>query len=53
MIINEGKTKLMVINGNFADKQPINVNNISITHCDTYIYIWGHPLHQTDQYPKQ
>ena len=43
MVINEGKTKLMVINGNFADKQPINVDNISISHCDTYIYL-GSPF---------
>ena len=53
MIINEGKTKLMVINGDFADKQPIIVNNISINHCDTYIYIWGHHLLQMEQCPRQ
>ena len=39
MIVNESKTKLMVINGNINDKQPIVVNNLSITHADSYIYL--------------
>ena len=43
MIINESKTKLMVINGTIIDKQPIFVSNLSIRHCDTYIYL-GSPF---------
>jgi len=43
MVINESKTKLMVINGTIIDKQPIVVNNLSICHCDTYIYL-GSPF---------
>ena len=43
MVINESKTKLMVINGTIIDKQPIVVNNLSIRHCDTYIYL-GSPF---------
>ena len=43
MIINESKTKLMVINGTIIDKQPIVVSNMSLRHCDTYIYL-GSPF---------
>ena len=34
MVINEGKTKLMVINGDMKDRQPIVVDNFLIRHCD-------------------
>ena len=43
MIINESKTKLMVINGNDIDKESINVNNLVIKHCDIYTYL-GSPF---------
>ena len=43
MVINESKTKLMVINGSVNDKQPICSNNLSICHCDSYIYL-GSPF---------
>ena len=39
MVINESKTKLMVINGTINDKQSIIINNLSIQHCDIYIYL--------------
>ena len=43
MIINEHKTKLMVINGTNVDRQPISSNNLTIKHCDKYIYL-GSPF---------
>ena len=43
MVINEGKTKLMVINGNDVDRQPISLNNLTVKHCDKYIYL-GSPF---------
>ena len=43
MVINESKTKLMVINGTIIDKQSIVINNLSIQHCDIYIYL-GSPF---------
>ena len=43
MVINENKTKLMVINGNNTDRDSITVNRISINHCDTYTYL-GSPF---------
>ena len=38
MIINEHKTKLMVINGTNVDRQPMSSNNLTIKHCDKYIH---------------
>ena len=43
MIINEDKTKLMVINGTNIDRQPITLNNLTIKHCEKYIYL-GSPF---------
>ena len=43
VIINEKKTNLMVVNGDERDKQPINVNTLSVKHCDLYIYL-GSPF---------
>ena len=43
MIINEHKTKLMVINGTNVDRQPMSSNNLTIKHCDKYIYL-GSPF---------
>ena len=43
MVINEKKTKLMVINGSQNDKESILINNITIKHCDLYTYL-GSPF---------
>ena len=43
MLINEGKTKLIVINGDMNDRQPLLVENLIINHCDKYIYL-GSPF---------
>ena len=43
MIINENKTKFMVINGSVEDRQPIAVSDLTILHCDKYIYL-GSPF---------
>ena len=43
MVINESKTKLMVINGSIEDRQPIIINSLTILHCDKYIYL-GSPF---------
>ena len=43
MVINEKKTKLMVINGLAEDRESITFNNLSIKHCDIYIYL-GSPF---------
>ena len=39
MLVNEDKTKLMVINGDADDRQPIPLQNILITHCWKYVYL--------------
>ena len=39
MIMNEKKTKLMVINGNEYDNEPIQLNSINIKHTDKYVYL--------------
>ena len=39
MLMNEGKTKFMVINGSIEDKQPINLNRIVMKLCDKYVYL--------------
>ena len=43
MIINESKTKLMIVNGSECDKVPIIVNRLVVKHCDNYIYL-GSPF---------
>ena len=43
MVINEKKTKLMVINGSPIDKEPIIVNRLIIKYCDLYMYL-GSPF---------
>ena len=43
MVVNEKKTKLMVVNGSATDKEPIIIKNLSIKHCDLYIYL-GSPF---------
>ena len=39
MLVNMDKTKLMVINGDEEDRQPIPFQNILITHCFKYVYL--------------
>ena len=47
MVINEGKTKLMVINGNKDDRMEIITSNgIVIRHTDTYVYL-GSPISES------
>lgn len=43
MVINESKTNLMVINGNFTDKENIHLHRLVIKHCDIYTYL-GSPF---------
>ena len=43
ILINESKTKLMVINGDVDDRQPICIEGLTIQHCDKYIYL-GSPF---------
>ena len=43
MVINESKTKLMVINGSDRDKESISVSRIIINHCNIYTYL-GSPF---------
>ena len=46
MIINEGKTKFMVINGSDEDKLPIHLNKLTVKHTQSYIYL-GSPISET------
>ena len=39
MIINNSKTKFMVINGNHDDLLPLEVDTTAIANCDTYTYL--------------
>ena len=39
MIMNEGKTKFMALNCETTDKLPISLSNISVKHCEQYIYL--------------
>ena len=39
MRVNISKTKFMVINGDGQDRQPINVADLVIEHCDKYVYL--------------
>ncbi len=43
MIINNSKTKFMVINGNKEDKEPLVCNSDTISYCNHYIYL-GSPF---------
>ena len=43
MIINENKTKFMVINGSVENRELIAVGDLTIMHCDKYIYL-GSPF---------
>ena len=39
MIMNESKTKFMVINGSQHDKLSLRIGDIVIQHCDQYVYL--------------
>ena len=39
MVINEDKTKLMVIHGNTKDRETIQLGQFAIKHCDKYVYL--------------
>ena len=39
MVINAGKTKFMVINGNQDDMAPLEVDGTTISNCDAYTYL--------------
>ena len=39
MIMNEGKTKFIAHNCETTDKLPISLSNISVKHCEQYIYL--------------
>ena len=43
MIINNDKTKFMVVNGSMDDKEPLIYNNNVINYCKQYIYL-GSPF---------
>ena len=43
MVINESKTKLMVINGSCIDKESIAIHSLVIKHCHIYTYL-GSPF---------
>ena len=39
MVINEDKTKFMVIHGNIEDKHPMPLGDQWIEHCQKYVYL--------------
>ncbi len=43
MIVNQTKTKFMVINGSDADMQPLEVQGMVVEHCNMYVYL-GSPF---------
>ena len=43
MIVNQAKTKFMVINGNDADMQPLEMQGMVVEHCNMYVYL-GSPF---------
>ncbi len=43
MIVNQTKTKYMVINGSDADMQPLEVQGLVVEHCNMYVYL-GSPF---------
>ena len=52
MVINQGKTKLMVINGRQEDRMEIVTSNgIIIKHTETYVYL-GCPISESGSMTK-
>ena len=43
MVVNELKTKLLVINGSKEDMETIIVKNVKVKHATSYIYL-GSPV---------
>lgn len=39
MLVNEDKTKFMVILGTDEDRQPIQLNSFIVRHCNSYMYL--------------
>ena len=39
MVINEKKTKIMVVNGEDIDRLPIHLGDVCIRHCTDYVYL--------------
>ena len=39
MVVNEKKTKLMVIHGDDEDRRTIHMGNVAIKHTDSYVYL--------------
>ena len=39
MMINEGKTKFMAVNGNDQERRRINIQGLAIDHCKSYVYL--------------
>ena len=39
MVINEDKTKLLVINGDDTDRRPIQLGDVTILNAKTYVYL--------------
>ena len=39
MVINEGKTKFMAINGTGDERQSIDIQGVIIDHCRSYVYL--------------
>ena len=39
MVINQGKTMFMVINGSDADKVAMTIGDLKIQNCDSYVYL--------------
>ena len=39
MIINEKKTKIMVVNGDDTNRLPIHLGDVCIRHCTDYVYL--------------
>ena len=39
MIINESKTKFMVVNGDYLEKQKLEIQDLSVQNCQSYTYL--------------
>ena len=39
MVINEGKTKFMAVNGNDEERRCINIQGLAVDHCKSYVYL--------------
>ena len=39
MVINEGKTKFMAVNGNDEERRCIDIQGLAVDHCKSYVYL--------------